>query len=75
MITNENSVGVSSNGANELMENVKINMSLTGWSAASATVICQIKTREKLESKKMKYCYEDHAKENLEMAIRQYLFK
>ena len=29
MITNENSVGVSSNGANELMENVKINMSLT----------------------------------------------
>lgn len=55
-------------------------MSLTGWSAASAiivsavcvstTVICWIKTREKLESKKMKYCYEDHAKENLEMAIR-----
>lgn len=80
MITNENCVGVSSNGANELMKNVKINMSLTGWSAASAiivsavcvstTVICWIKTREKLESKKMKYCYEDHAKENLEMAIR-----
>ena len=80
MITNENSVGVSSNGANELMENVKINMSLIGWPAASSliagaicistVIISGIKTREKLESKKMKYCYEDHAKENLEMAIR-----
>ena len=80
MITNEDNVGVISNGTNELMKNVKINMSLTGWPAASSliagaicistVIICWIKTREKLESKKMKYCYEDHAKENLEMAIR-----
>ena len=70
MITNENSVGVSSNGANELMENVKINMSLTRMVSSKCNYckcslcvyngnIRWIKTREKLESKKLQYCYED----------------
>ena len=42
MITNENRVGVSSNGANELMKKVKINMSLTGWSAASTIIVSAV---------------------------------
>ena len=68
MITNEDNVGVISNGTNELMKNVKLKMSLTGWPAASSliagaicistVIISGIKTYEKLESKRMLYHYE-----------------
>lgn len=79
MITNEGNVGVISNGTKELMKNVKINMSLTGWPAASSliagaicistVIISGIKTYEKLESKRMLYHYEYSKIKNLEMAI------
>ena len=57
---NEDYIRIISNGTNELMKNVKINMSLIGWPAASSliagaicistVIISGIKTYEKLES-------------------------
>lgn len=79
MSMNKNNVGVILNGANELMENVKIDMSLIGWSAASAIIasavcistvaIYGLKTYEKLESRKLLYHCEYNTMANLEMII------
>lgn len=76
LITNDR---IISNGTNELMKNVIINMSLIGWPAASSliagaicistVIISGIKTYEKLESKKLLYNYEYNRIKNLEMAI------
>ena len=76
---NEDYIRIISNGTNELMKNVKINMSLIGWPAASSliagaicistVIISGIKTYEKLESKKLLYNYESNRIKNLEMAI------
>ena len=59
---NEDYIRIISNGTNELMKNVKINMSLIGWPAASSliagaicistVIISGIKTYEKLEEYK-----------------------
>ena len=74
---NEDYIRIISNGTNELMKNVKINMSLIGWPAASSliagaicistVIISGIKTYEKLESKKLLYNYEYNRIKNLEI--------
>ena len=73
---NEDYIRIISNGTTELMKNVKINMSLIGWPAASSliagaicistVIISGIKT---YESKKLLYNYEYNRIKNLEMAI------
>ncbi len=76
---NRDDIKIISNEVNELMKNVKINMLLSGWPAASAiigsvacistVVIYGIKTYGKLESKKMVYNYECEGRKDLGMIV------
>ncbi len=78
-IMNKDDIKIISNEVNELMKNVKINMSLSGGSAASAiigsvacistVVIYGIKIYGKLESKKMVYNYECEGRKDLGMIV------